>query len=231
MAGCHGAEETSDTLSRIDAGPEKTVTSHPAEPALPGETACTVTMHTGIPTGTSTHMALCTHIDYPTNPPSWGPHWPQWAAFKTYTTPVPRELYVHDLEHGAIVLAYRCKSDCPDVVAFLQAAMDAVPADPKCDGSEARARLVLTPDPELEHPVAAAAWGATYTATCLDKASLAAFIAAHYGRAPEDFCSQGTDAEGVSNACSADGGVEAGRDIDAGFDANAGMDAGVEAGP
>ena len=55
--------------------------------------------------------------------------------------------------------------------------------------------MVLTPDPLLDTPIAAAAWGATYTATCIDEASLRAFADAHYGQGPEDFCSDGIDVE------------------------------------
>jgi hypothetical protein len=53
------------------------------------------------------------------------------------------------------------------------------------------ARMVLTPDPLLSTPIAASAWGATYTATCIDVASLQAFANAHYGQGREDLCNDG----------------------------------------
>ena len=48
------------------------------------------------------------------------PHWPVWAAHAKYTAPIPRQMYVHNLEHGWIVLSYRCKDTCPEVVAALE---------------------------------------------------------------------------------------------------------------
>jgi hypothetical protein len=52
-------------------------------------------------------------------------------------------------------------------------------------------RIIVVPQPDLEEPIAALAWEHVYTATCLDEASLQAFIDAHYAMAPEDFCSSG----------------------------------------
>jgi hypothetical protein len=54
---------------------------------------------------------------------------------------------------------------------------------------------VLTPDPDLDTPIAASAWGATYTATCIDTASLAAFVSEAYGKGPETTCANGEDLE------------------------------------
>ena len=52
-------------------------------------------------------------------------------------------------------------------------------------------RFVLTPDPLIDHPVAACAWGWTYNADCLDLPTLEEFAKAHYGQAPENFCTNG----------------------------------------
>ena len=176
-------------------GAPVTTTTHPADPPLPGEKACTVVEITDIPEPDFNHITPCTPITYATNPPSGGDHWPIWAAFKIYTTPVPREMYVHDLEHGAIVLAYKCDGACPDVVAALTSVFDGM-SDPECLALMGPpARMVLTPDPLLPTPIAAAAWGATYTATCIDVPSLRAFAKAHYGQGREDFCTDGQDVQ------------------------------------
>ena len=175
-------------------GPQQpeTVTSSPDAPPLPGETECKVVVQTGIPVTSAQHVATCAPVQYTTNPPSGGDHWGVWAKYKRFESEVPREMYVHNLEHGAVVLAYRCPSSgCEEVKAVLDEVRAEAASDPKClmvpGGPEAR--LVMTPDSALNTPVAAAAWGATYTATCLDKASLARFVADHYGKGPEDLCS------------------------------------------
>lgn len=178
-------------------GPEKTEILMPNAPPLPGESACRVVKVTGIEVPSAVHVAQCEGVTYATNPPAGGNHWGTWAAFKKYAMPVPREVYVHDMEHGAVVLSFRCADACPEVVAALEKVYDETSADPLCvsQGTGVKARLVLTPDPDLPTPIAASAWGATYTATCIDTTSLAAFVAEAYGRGPEMVCANGVDLE------------------------------------
>jgi hypothetical protein len=184
----------------------KTVTTlHPAAQPLTGESTCTVVETTNIPEPDFNHITPCTPITYP-SPPSGGNHWPIWAAFKKYNTVVPREMYVHDLEHGAIVFTYNCADGCPDVVAALGEVFDGL-ADPLClqtpGGPPARA--VLTADPLLTTPIAASSWGDTYTATCIDIPSLRAFANAHYGMGREPLCADGVDVD-TTSVCPADAG-------------------------
>jgi hypothetical protein len=189
-------------------GTPVTTTTHPTAPPLPGETDCTVTEVTSIPEPDFNHIAVCTALTYATNPPSGGNHWPVWAAFKKYTEVVPREMYVHDLEHGAVVFSYNCPSGCPDVVSALASVFDGM-ADPLClsnPGGPA-ARVVLTPDPDLATPIAASAWGATYTATCIDLPSLRAFANANYGKGREVLCANGVDVEASPPCGPLDGGT------------------------
>ena len=134
------------------------------------------------------------------NPPSSGDHYPIWAAYQEYDAAVPRGYYVHDLEHGAIDFFYDCPADagddggaCDAIVEGLRQAAASIPDDPLCDPS-VRVRHVITPDPLLDYPVAAAAWGWTYNAACLDLPTLEAFAKAHYAQGPEDFCTNGTTA-------------------------------------
>jgi hypothetical protein len=157
------------------------------------EASCLITIDTP-PLLPGTHVAIDADIQWDSNPPSSGPHFGVWAAYQAYTFPVPRRYYVHDLEHGAIVFLYNCPSACPDVVAALQAASDAIPDDPLCTGlgEGVRVRSVITPDPLLDVPVAAASWGWTYKADCVDLPSLTQFAQDHYDQSPESFCANGT---------------------------------------
>jgi len=143
----------------------------------------------------NSHVPIGTDVQYATNPPSSGQHYPIWASFREFATPVDRRYYVHDLEHGAVVVTYRCTSrdGCPDLADALRAVIDAQPADPLCAalGEGVKHRYVLTPDPQIPTPVAASAWGWTYTADCVDPASLGDFLRVHYAQAPENFCNDG----------------------------------------
>lgn len=147
----------------------------------------------------SPHVAIDTPVTYNSNPPTSGPHYPVWAAYQEYTKPVDRRYYVHDLEHGGVVLAYNCdaagdagaKVVCTQVIEGLRAAIAALPNDPLCNGEGVRVRAILTPDPLLDVPIAAAAWGQTYRAQCLDLPSLVDFVKTSYGFGPESLCANG----------------------------------------
>src|SRR5215472_4250119 len=102
---------------------------YPLHPAAP----CLVTVDAP-PLLPGLHVPIDTPVDYDSNPPSSGPHYPIWAAYQTYTTPVDRRYYVHNEEHGAVVLLYRCDdaADCPAYAAGLQAVVSSLPDDQAC---------------------------------------------------------------------------------------------------
>jgi len=141
-----------------------------------------------------THVPEGTAVSYASNPPSSGPHYPVWAAYGVHSAPVSRGHYVHNLEHGAIVFLYRCSAadDCGAVARTLESIAASLPPDRECGLDPAvRHRVVITPDPLIDVPIAAAAWGWTYTADCLDAPSLGDFARAHYGQGRESTCEDG----------------------------------------
>lgn len=138
------------------------------------------------------HVDIGTPVTYSSNPPAGGPHYPAWVTWGVHTTPVARPYYVHNMEHGGVVLLYKCDDagTCAASEAFLKSVMDAVQTDPSCM-SPVRVRVVITRDDAISTPFAAAAWGWTYTAECADMASLLDFIKERYGHGPEDECAEG----------------------------------------
>lgn len=187
-----------------DGGSGDVAVLHPNDAPLPGEKTCEVVETTGIPIASRNHVEPCTPVTYATNPPSGGDHWPIWAAYQEYAQPVPHEMYVHDEEHGGVVFLYKCDGACPEVTKALEDAATKV-NDVFCaveGGGEGSVmtRVVITPDPSLDTPIAVAAWGATYTATCIDAKSLASFANAVVGRGPELLCAEGVD-ESAFPAC------------------------------
>lgn len=54
------------------------------------------------------HLPFCTPINYAHNPPASGDHWPWPAPWGVHTEYLPREWWVHNLEHQGIVLLYNC---------------------------------------------------------------------------------------------------------------------------
>lgn len=171
----------------------------------------------------ATHVPECSPVTYGTNPPSSGNHYPVWAAFRTYSSPLPRGYYVHDLEHGAIVVTYNCPGGCASEVAQAQAMIDALPADPLCpEGGALQRRVILTPDPLLDVRWGASAWGWTLRASCFEPQVFTQFATDHYAQGPENFCIDGYDftaADGgltIQPGCgSDDGGLDGGTATDA----------------
>lgn len=66
--------------------------------------------------GNAEHRPTGTPIDYETNPPTTGPHWPPEAVANPgfYEEPVEPERLVHNQEHGQIVIYY--DPDAPERV-------------------------------------------------------------------------------------------------------------------
>ena len=128
---------------------------------------------------------------YNSNPPSSGPHCGVWGAYTTFDAkPLPRCNYIHNLEHGAVVLLHNCADGCNDVKAAFASLVESFQGERSCPSK----RFVITPDRDLATKVAAAAWGWTFTADCLDADALtvlATFADDHYNKAPEDVCSGG----------------------------------------
>ncbi len=135
------------------------------------------------PDASFNHVPIGTTVSYGANPPAGGDHYPYWATWGIHADTVPAEYFVHNEEHGGLILLYNCPSGCPGIVDTLTEIVNAQPADPLCAGSGVTNRMVMTPDPNILGPVAAAAWGWTYNEfdDCVDVASLQDFIDQHYG--------------------------------------------------
>jgi len=166
--------------------------------------ACKLTSCT-VPIAGAQHTAPCTVLEYASNPPTSGTHYEVWAAYEIYDQPVPRGFLVHALEHSAVVLSYNCSLaeqaglDCGSLIAELARFSDEWPADPLC--SATRHRLVVTPDPLLDAPFAAAAWGYYLKGDCFDAEQVASFVEEHYGDTYENICNPGVDPGGYPRDC------------------------------
>lgn len=140
------------------------------------------------------HIVACTPIDYATNPPSSGQHYSTWADFGVYDFALPRGYWVHNLEHGAVVVTYHCADGCSADLAAAKAWLSQLAPDATC--SAGPARVLLVPDPLLDVAWAASSWGFTLRADCFDAQVFTDFYAQHVGQptAPEaTLCGTGVD--------------------------------------
>ncbi|NUN14824.1 MAG: DUF3105 domain-containing protein [Myxococcales bacterium] len=157
-------------------------------PVIVGECGGVVTYIKSVP---SPHLGAADPAVFVSHPPTSGPHYWALAKWGAYDVPVPAGNWVHNLEHGGLVLLYRPGANADQLrAALIQAAAD-TPVDPKCNGaSEACQRIIVAPDNDLPSgtAVAAVAWEYLYTAQCVSETDLRTFIDARYAQAPEDFC-------------------------------------------
>ena len=160
-AACGGGSARAATVRRARSTAGPSVDAPPREPA--------------------THVPEPTPVQYSANPPASGPHWPMWQEpWQPYPGGLPRERWVHNLEHGGIVLAYNCPDGCDDVDRGADGAVAVDPARPV-----QRAALLVLPDSAMPHRVAAIAWGWRWQGEAVDMNAIRCFIAARYDRAPE----------------------------------------------
>lgn len=128
------------------------------------------------------HSLECAELTWATNPPSSGEHYPVWAAYGEYDFALPRGYWVHNLEHGSVVVTYNCPEGCDEDLAAARAWLATLEADALC--TPGPARVLLVPDPLLDVQWAASAWGYTLRANCFDAGTFSAFYTAHVGQPP-----------------------------------------------
>ena len=134
-----------------------------------------------------THVAEGSAINYRNNPPASGPHYPVWLRWAEYSQVIPRGYWVHNLEHGGIIVLYR--PDAPaEVIRQITDAYRAIPDDPLCGHK----RAALVPDPQLPRLTAVVAADYALPGDTVDAAAVRAFAVARRGHGPEQLCDQGS---------------------------------------
>lgn len=127
------------------------------------------------------HVPQGTAIPYEEYPPSSGPHWPVVARWGIYQEPVPEEIFVHNLEHGGIVLLYSCASPCPDVVRQLQEIFAGLPKS-----KHGHVKVVISPNRRIKTRFALLAWTRLDEFDKLDRERVVRVVRAWQDKAPED---------------------------------------------
>jgi hypothetical protein len=154
-------------------------------PSVPDDGSCTM-QQASVANEGWLHVLEGSTITYAHNPPASGPHYPVWLRYEAFSTAMARGYWVHNLEHGGIVMIYR--PDAPAaVIDAMKSAYRNLPDDPLCGQS----RALLTPDPLLNGPVAVVAADFVLSGTCVSTATINQFVTTHRGRGPEQICAGG----------------------------------------
>lgn len=127
------------------------------------------------------HVADGTRVPYRHYPPASGPHWPARAAWGVAEQEVPPEVWVHNLEHGGIVVLYRCDAPCPDLVAQLRGAQRTFPTS-----KHGQIKLLVVQDRRIGSRLAVLAWRRVWELETFDRERLLGFYRTYVDRGPED---------------------------------------------
>ena len=113
------------------------------------------------------------HSAYNSNPPTSGPHWVGVAGAGIKNEPVPDELVLHSMEHGAVVVWYREGLDQSEIEKITEAF------------NSSSGKKIMLARKDLDVPVALTSWGYLLKLETIDEAKIKEFIETNNDRAPE----------------------------------------------
>jgi len=113
------------------------------------------------------------HEPYNSNPPTSGPHWVGVAGPGIKSDPVPDELVLHSMEHGAAVVWYR--------EGLEQSELDKI----KEAFNDASGKKIMLARADLDVPVALTSWGYLLKLETIDTEKIKEFIETNNDRGPE----------------------------------------------
>jgi len=133
------------------------------------------------------HVQAGTQVTYQHQPPTSGSHYSQTGVapvqWQTIGTLQP-EVWVHNLEHGGIVVLYNCPSGCEDLQKQLSTYVNSiVPAEPQYG----EYKIIMSPYGEGmgTHNVALLAWDRIEFLDGYDQAKITQFYESHVDKGPE----------------------------------------------
>ena len=130
------------------------------------------------------HVAEGTPVEYNSRPPTSGPHYGTWyPSYGVLTEPVDPRLWVHNLEHGAVVLLYNCPQGCPDLVQQIRELHTSLPRGRNAETGVPR--MLAMPYTDMDSRIAVVAWGWLLALDQFDATQITKFYDARIDRGPE----------------------------------------------
>jgi hypothetical protein len=108
------------------------------------------------------------HVQYNSDPPTSGPHLPYIAPWGLHTRPISRELQVHNLEDGGVMVQYNCT--CPELVDKLRGVV-----------SRYDKYVILAPYADMKSRIALTAWTRLDRLEEFDEKRIVRFIDSYRG--------------------------------------------------
>jgi hypothetical protein len=128
------------------------------------------------------HVAPGTALSFRTNPPASGTHYSTTTTWAVHKEPVETGYWVHNLEHGGIVLLYKCPdNNCPDTVSQIESLHGQMPRS-----KYNTIKLAAVPFNEMTPNFMVSAWNAQLDLDTLDQEKITAFYNKYVDKGPED---------------------------------------------
>ncbi|MEK6642356.1 MAG: DUF3105 domain-containing protein [Planctomycetota bacterium] len=139
-----------------------------------------------VPNEGDTHVPTNSDVTYLTNPPASGPHYSQAGLSPVdpgiYTNQIRAERWVHNLEHGQVVVLFDCSGDCPEsLIQNFETLFDSVRLS-----KHGNKKLIVTRFEGLQVPIMAIAWDVQRDFQSFDLQGLIDFYDLRVDRGPED---------------------------------------------
>jgi len=109
-------------------------------------------------------------ITYNSDPPTSGPHLPYIARWGISETSIPKELQVHNLEDGGVVVQYNCPQTSQECKALIEKLAQIV---------RRYDHIILAPYPGMSHKIALTAWSRIDKFNEFNEARIVKFIDAY----------------------------------------------------
>ncbi len=124
------------------------------------------------------HVAQTERVEYQTNPPTSGKHWPSTAPWTFFDKEAPQdENLVHNMEHGGVIIWYNPDKIQGDEYQKLFSVYQGL--------AQKNYRVILTVRKDLDPPIALTAWNYMLRLDSVDEAAINNFYDAHILNGPE----------------------------------------------
>jgi hypothetical protein len=124
-----------------------------------------------------THVPVGTVIQYGTDPPTSGPHYPDPEPGGFYTTPIDPGFLVHSMEHGGVIIYYDASELLPSDLTFLQTLASQHPG--------IFSQVVVVPRVDPVDPIILTAWTHMLRLPMFDESRIDNFLNLFLGKGPE----------------------------------------------
>lgn len=147
----------------------------------PPEVAAAVSQRYRVDDEGREHTTQGAPITYKHYPPSSGSHYPQPSAYGVFTEPVPEGAWVHNLEHGGIVVLFKCVADCEVKAGEIRPIYDRLPK-----GAFGEVKLLAAPYDRGLTDYTLLGWGWQEDLEMLDPARVERFYRDLLDKGPEN---------------------------------------------